>query len=131
MKKNKIIPLTPVQKMIEDTYLEDIQTLIDANKSDLNNWVNIDYHGVLIPMTKQEQTIWDNPRLMGRKDKRAMASDIKNQVSTGTAEYFRAGGIVLMRRTDPRENDATITIDERAEIKKNAILQTLKSLFKK
>lgn len=83
-------------KQIEKTYDQDIKDRIKKNRESLDNWVNVEYKGVIIPLTKQELSIWRHPRHT-REDKRKTAAKIKALMRAGKHEYFSVNGVMLIR----------------------------------
>lgn len=101
MKNKKHLP--PAKKLtqkewakIDEEYSEDMNAQIEANKKDLDNWVNIEYKGVTIPLTNEEVVAWNK---LSRADKRAMADSIKKKIQSGQYEYVRYESIKLIRPT--------------------------------
>ena len=86
--------MSPQKAEKERVYAEDIESLIRANRADIENgWVNVNYKGVIIPMTKEEYSNWEQPMIVTRKDKRAMALAVKKAVESKQIEYFEIPGV--------------------------------------
>ncbi len=91
----------PVKKLtkkewakIDAEYSEDMKTQIAANNQDPENFVNVVFKGVTIPLTKEDMVAWEK---LSRQDKRAVADSVKKKIQSGDYEYIRYEKIKLIR----------------------------------
>lgn len=100
--KQKSKTLTPKEwKKVNSEYSEDILLQIDETKKDLDAWVNVNYRGVIIPMTKFDKEAWD---ILGRADQRAMAAKVKQKIASGKFEYISYNDILLIKPVKNADN---------------------------
>lgn len=109
MKNNKMKkPYTPAKKLtqkewakVDKEYVEDMNVQIAANKSDLDNWINVVENKTIIPITNEELVAW---KKLSKTDKRKIARSIRKKIASGAFEYVDYKDIKLIRPTYDRKD---------------------------